>query len=233
MSKAICFIAARGGSKGVPKKNIRKLGKKPLIAHSIEQSLESGIFSHVVVSTEDPEIAKISKKYGAEIPFMRPKNLATDNSSMDDVVKHGIKKLESNGYSFDVLVSRDCTAPFIPISANNNSIKLLKEKKCDLVISSYQTHLNPYFNMMEFDKNGFLKFSKKKGKRITSRQKAPIVYQLSGLYTLNVDSFKKHKKIFMPKILPYEIPYESGIMIDTEYEFQIANEIMKNHIKIH
>ena len=110
MSKAICFIAARGGSKGVPKKNIRKLGKKPLIAHSIEQSLESGIFSHVVVSTEDPEIAKISKKYGAEIPFMRPKNLATDNSSMDDVVKHGIKKLESNGYSFDVLVSRDCTA---------------------------------------------------------------------------------------------------------------------------
>jgi len=232
MTNSICFIAARGGSKGVPKKNIRKLGNKPLIAHSIKQSIDSDIFSEVIVSTEDPEIAKIAKKYGAKVPFLRPKNLATDNSSMDDVVNHGIKKLESLGYSFDILISRDCTAPFIPVSANKNSIKLLKQKQCDLVIAAYPTHLNPYFNMMEFNKTGFLKFSKNKGDRIVSRQKAPIVYQLSGLYAINVTSFKKYNKIFMPKILPYEISLESGLMIDTEYEFQIAEEIMKNHIQM-
>ena len=72
--KPICLIAARGGSKGVPRKNLRLLGNKPLIAHTIEKSLDSKLFDHVIVSTEDPEIAKISKQYGAEVPFMRPKN---------------------------------------------------------------------------------------------------------------------------------------------------------------
>lgn len=230
--KSICFIAARGGSKGVPKKNIRKLGTKPLIAYSIEQALDSGVFSDVFVSTDDPEIAKISKKYGAKIPFMRPKKLAKSSTGMDEVLIHDVEKLEKLGYSFDVLVNRDCTAPFIPTSAIRNSINLLKKKKCDLVIAAYPAHLNPYFNMMELDKNGYLKFSKRKGKRIVTRQLAPVVYQLSGLYTINISSFKKYKKIFMPKILPYVIPPETGLMIDTKYEFQIAQAIMKNHIQL-
>ena len=111
--KPICLIAARGGSKGVPKKNIRKLAGKPLIAHTIEKALDSNIFSSVIVSTENNEIAKISKKYGAEVPFIRPKKLATDSASTDDVIIHAIKKLYSIGYKFEIMVSRDCTVPFI------------------------------------------------------------------------------------------------------------------------
>ena len=84
--KPICFIGARGGSKGVPKKNLRKLGGKPLIAHTITKALKSGIFSHVIVSTENKELASISRKYGAEVPFYRPRKLATDTATMEDVL---------------------------------------------------------------------------------------------------------------------------------------------------
>ena len=88
MAKPICLIAARGGSKGIPKKNIRKIFGKPLIAHTIINSLKSDLFSHVVVSTDSNEIAKISKNYGAEVPSLRPKKLAKSNSKMDNVVEN-------------------------------------------------------------------------------------------------------------------------------------------------
>ena len=90
--KPICLICARGGSKGVRNKNTRIIHKKPLIAHTIEKAVNSNIFSHVVVSTEDEKIAKISKKYGAEIPFIRPKSLALDTTPIGDVFIHAIKK---------------------------------------------------------------------------------------------------------------------------------------------
>src|SRR5438093_1398657 len=111
--KPICFIGARGGSKSVPRKNIRMLAGKPLIAYAIESALHSDIFSAIVVSTEDKEIAYIAKKYGAEVPFLRPKSLANDNATMGDVLLHGVRKLHSLGYDFDIFVNRDCTVPFI------------------------------------------------------------------------------------------------------------------------
>ena len=113
--KPVCLIPARGGSKGIPKKNIRLLADKPLIAHTIESCIKSKLFSHIVVSTDDAEIARISKKYGANVPFIRPREFATDNASMDGVVLHAINKLWSLGYEFDIIVLRDCTVPFIQI----------------------------------------------------------------------------------------------------------------------
>jgi CMP-N,N'-diacetyllegionaminic acid synthase len=230
-AKPICLIAARGGSKGVPNKNIRLLGKKPLIAHTIQTAINSQIFSHVIVSTEDQKIAKISKKYGAEVPFLRPKKLATDKATMDAVIEHTIKKLFSLGYNFEIIVSRDCTVPFIHNNDVKKSINILKKNKADLVCGVYRQHHNPYFNMMELDSKGYLKFSKKLKKRITSRQESPIVYQVNGLFTINVNQFLKYNKVYMPKVLPVEISPESGFMIDTEFEFEIANAIVKNHIK--
>ena len=97
--KPVCLIAARRGSKGVPIKNIKMIGGKPLIAHTIKSSLDSKIFGHVIVSTEDNEIAKIAKKYGAEVPFLRPKKLATENAPMAKVIDHAINKLFSLGYN--------------------------------------------------------------------------------------------------------------------------------------
>ena len=95
--KSICFIGAREGSKGVPKKNIRLLGGKPLISYAIESALNSNIFQDVIVSTDSEEIAKIAKKYGAEVPFIRPKKLATDKAGMYEVILHGINNLKSLG----------------------------------------------------------------------------------------------------------------------------------------
>ena len=226
--KPICFIGARGGSKGVPKKNVRSIGGKPLIAHTIEAAINSNIFQSTIVSTEDNEIAIIARKYGAEVPFIRPRKLATDSASMNDVLVHDIKKLYSLGYQFDILVNRDCTVPFIRNVDLANSITLLKEKKPDAVFAVYEQHHNPYFNIMELDSKGFLQFSKKLKKKIWNRQDAPKVYQLNGFHTLLVDKFLRYGTIRKLKALPYEIPIETGWMIDTEFEFKIAELMFEN-----
>jgi CMP-N-acetylneuraminic acid synthetase len=228
--KSICFIGARGGSKGVPRKNIRLLNNKPLIAYTIETALESGIFNHVVVSTEDPEIAKISKKYGAEVPFKRPKNLALDSTGFADVMLHGIKQLRKLDYEFDILVNRDCTVPFIRISDMKKAINLMKNKKPHAVYGVYRQHFNPYFNMMEKDSNGFLKLCKKLKNRPKSRQEAPVVYQLNGLFVFDVDTFLKYKTPLLPKSIPFEIPPECGHMIDTEIEFRLAEMMLQQKL---
>ena len=228
--KPICFIGARGGSKGVPGKNIRKFGDKPLIAHTIRSSLESGIFSHVVVSTEDVKIARIAKKYGAEVPFSRPRELATDSAGMVDVMMHGIDKLHELGYKFDIFVNRDCTVPFIKSVDVKGAITLLNRKKCDAVYGVYRQHFNPYFNMMETGSDGFLRLCKRMKERPKSRQEAPVVYQLNGLFVYNVNKFLKYKTAILPKSLPYEIQPECGLMIDTELEFKVAEMMLKQKL---
>ena len=225
--KPICLICARGGSKGIVNKNIRIISKKPLIAHTITSAINSKLFSYVVVSTEDKKIAQISKKYGAEVPFLRPKNLALDTTPVGDVFIHAIKKLYSLGYEFEIFVNRDCTVPFIKNSDIKKTVELLRKKKCDAVYGVYRQHLNPYFNMMEKDKLGYLRLSKKLKKRPESRQKAPIVFQLNGLFTFDAKKFLKYGDPIMPKSLPYEISPESGLMIDTEMEFKMAEILFK------
>ena len=230
MTKPICFIAARGGSKGVTRKNIRLLAGKPLIAYAIESSIKSKIFNHVVVSTEDKEIARISQKFGAEVPFSRPKKLAADSTGMTEVLLHGLKKLHALGYDFDTFVNRDCTVPFLRNKDVAGSIRLLKRKNCNAVFGVYRQHLNPYFNIMELGSNGFLKLVKNKGKRSVSRQTAPIVYQLNGLFAYNTEKFFKYRNDLLLNALPYEIPIETGFMIDTEFEFKLAEFIIQKKI---
>ena len=230
--KPICVIAARGGSKGVPNKNIRKLGDIPLIAHSIKTAISSNLFSSVIVSTENSKIAKISKQYGADVPFLRPKKLATDNASMTDVLLHTITELRKLNYNFDTIVNRDCTVPFIDKKDIQGAISKYYSKSCNLVCGVYKQHHNPYFNMMEITKGEYMDFSKKLKKQITGRQNSPIVYQLNGLFVLNVENFLKTKKFYSTKIIPHEISVEHGFMIDTEFEFQIADMVAKKRIKL-
>ena len=230
--KPICVIAARGGSKGVPNKNIRKLGDIPLIAHSIKTAISSNLFSSVIVSTENSKIAKISKQYGADVPFLRPKKLATDNASMTDVLLHTITELRKLNYNFDTIVNRDCTVPFIDKKDIQGAIRKYYSKSCNLVCGVYKQHHNPYFNMMEITKGKYMDFSKKLKNQITGRQNSPIVYQLNGLFVLNVENFLKTKKFYSTKIIPYEISVEHGFMIYTEFEFQIAEMVTKKRIKL-
>ena len=140
--KPICIIPARGGSKGVPGKNIRKISGIPLIGYVIKDVIDSKIFSHVIVSTENIKIANIAKKYGAEVPFIRPEYLATDEAAMDDVLVHAVKTLYEKKFSFDTFVWRDATTPFIRNIDIKNSIKLLKKSNCLAVCGVYEQHLN-------------------------------------------------------------------------------------------
>jgi len=231
MIKPICLICARGGSKGVPNKNIKILGKKPLIAHTIEKAINSKIFSHVIVSTEDKKIIKIAKKYGAEIPFVRPKRLSGNLTPIGDVLLHAIKKLYSLGYEFDIFVNLDCTVPFLTKKDISNSVKLLIQKSSDAVYGVYDQHLNPYFNMMEINSKGFLTISKKLATRPRSRQESPKVYQLNGLFAYNAKKFLKTGNPIMKNAIPYLIPFETGLMIDTETEFKIAKLMFAHFFK--
>jgi len=228
MRKPICIIPARAGSKGVPHKNIRQIAGKPLISYTIKSALESKIFSHVIVSTEDKKTATIAKKYGAEVPFMRPKYLAGDNIPLEPVLLHAIKKLNSLGIYFEIFVLRDCTAPFIDANDMKGAIELFKKSDSYSICVSVKAHPNPYFQMWELDKKGFLKISKTRKKTITRRQDAPTVYILDGMFVFWTKKFLKIRKTLTSKMLPYEISKEHGHMIDFEFDFKVAKLLLES-----
>jgi len=147
---------------------------------------------------------------------------------MDEVILDAIPRLFSNYSKFNTLINLDCTVPFLTKKDLIELVNLLERTNCDTTCIVYRQHHNPYFNMVEPDSKGFLKISKKKIKRISTRQEVPIVYQLIGVFAINVTRFLNLKKIYMPKTLPYEIPSERGLMIDTEFEFKIAQFISSN-----
>ena len=226
--KPICIIPARAGSKSVPNKNIRLIAGKPLIYYTIKSALESKLFSHVIVSTEDKKTASIAKKYGAEVPFMRPRNLATDKTPQDQVLLHAVKKLNSLGIDFEIFVYRDCTVPFIDSSDMNGAIELLKKSDCYSTCASIKAHPNPYFGMWEPNKEGFLKISKTTDKVISRRQDAPIVYIIDGLFVFWTKKFLKTRKCLTSKMLPYEISREHSHMIDFPFDFKVAESLINS-----
>ena len=230
MLKPICIIPARGGSKGIKRKNIRILGKKPLISYSIKTALESNLFQDVIISTEDTEIAKIAEKYNGKIPFMRPSKLAKDVTTTEAVLLHAIKKLRDLEYDFDTIMLRDCTVPFIDKQDMKKALEIFYKNKCDAVFASIKAHPNPYFGMMEIKKNGYLIPSKIPKSNVTRRQDAPTVYNVDGMFIINVKHFLKTKKISSGQIIPFEITKEHGHMIDFEFDFKIA-ELLVNSKK--
>jgi CMP-N,N'-diacetyllegionaminic acid synthase len=224
--KSLCFIAAQGKTNGVKSTNVKQLAGKPLISYTIESAINSDLFNHVIVSTENDEIAQISEEFGAELPFKRPKNLASFKTGMDDVLSHGINELNSLGYEFDTFVNRDCTVPFIRNKDIGKSIKFLKRSNSDAVFGTYKPNLNPYFNMMELKKDGFLQFSKKKGQRPKRHQIAPPVFQVNGLFVYDARKFLKSGKLIPKKTLPFAIPPWTAIKLDTDFEFNIAESMI-------
>lgn len=227
--KILCVIPARGGSKGIEKKNIRKINNKPLIAYTIESTLSSKLFDDVIVSTDDKEIAKISESYGAKVPFIRPSELAQDDATSDQAVLHAVLEMQKLGSEYDVVVLRDCTVPFIDIIDMKNMLDLFRESDCNAVFGAIRAHPNPYFGMMECNDDGFLVPSKTLEKETTRRQDAPIVYDVDGIFILDNKNFLKTKKVFSGKILPYEISKEHGHMIDFEFDFRVAELLLKNN----
>ncbi len=226
-NRVVCIIPARGGSKGLKGKNIKDLLGKPLIAYSIEHAKESKYIDRVIVSTEDSVIAEISKKYGAEVPFIRPKELATDDSSAMDVLLHAIDWIESREKDlFDIIVLLHVTAPLRSVKDIDNCIELLVDKKADNVFSVAEANRNPYFNMVEVCQDGMVKLVK--NGNFATRQSAPEVYDMNAsIYVWWKDTLKEKKSTLCEKSQIYIMPKERSVDIDDETDFKVAEMFLK------
>lgn len=174
-------ICARGGSKGVRNKNIRPLLGKPLIAYTIEQASRWGRASDIVVSTDSEEIARVAGDYGAKVPFMRPKELATDESPKLPSIRHALISCEAIFQkSYSVVVDLDPTAPIRKMSDFENCYMQFVEKKPSTLFSVVRAHKNPYFNMVELDSLGHVRLCKNLPDGVNRRQDAPIVYDMNS-----------------------------------------------------
>lgn len=218
----LAVIPARGGSKGVPKKNIRLLNEKPLIAYTIEEAIKSKYLDKVVISTDSKEIADICKKYGGEIPYLRPKELARDDSPTVDCVLHMIEWLKNNEfYEPDYICLLQCTSPLRTFQDIDGTIEKIIDSNMDGAISVCEAEVNPYWTNV-FDGNS-LRYFIEEGKQIRQRQKLPKIYRYNGaVYVIKTDIFIKEMTFEPKKITGYIMSNENSIDIDTEVDFKIA-----------
>ncbi len=213
--KIHALIPARSGSKGIPKKNIVNLGGKPLIYWTIKASIESRYIERTFVSTDSNEIADISKKYGAEIPYIRPQDLSQDKTPTKDVIFYHLQYFRP-----DVLVLLQPTSPLRDKDHIDRAVELFLEKKPEAVISVKEASEKPFW-MMEIDKDGFLKHLFKE--RFTRRQDMPSVYIPNGaIYIYDVKTLLKNKDLFPERTIPFIMDRISSIDIDDHTDLRIA-----------
>lgn len=223
--KTFAFVFARGGSKGVPGKNIKEMCGKPLIAYSIELAQEIDEIEKIFVSTEDDNIANVSKKYGADI-IPRPQNLAQDDSPEWLAWQHAIKWLEEKGESFDTFVSLPTTSPLRNTADVNACLKRL-DHETDAVITMTKATRSPWFNMVQQDGDGYLKILLESDNTYIRRQDTPATYDMTTVaYVTRPEFIKSALGIFDGQVRGVEIPAERAIDIDTELDFQIAEFLM-------
>jgi N-acylneuraminate cytidylyltransferase len=222
--KYIILICARGGSKGLPGKNIKPLNGIPLIGWSINIAKQIKRSSRIVVSTDSEEIAKIALKYGADVPFMRPKNLAQDDSSEWLVWRDAIRYMENDmNENIDAIIVLPVTAPLRSIDDINACIDLFEEEKVDSVITVSEANRSPYFNMTVNNDSGYASLVISPESRIVRRQDAPEVFDMTTVaYVVGVDFVKEFNGIFEGRVKSITIPSERAIDIDTILDFEIA-----------
>jgi len=229
----VCVISARGGSTGLPNKNIKKFCGKPLIYWSIKQATKVKVINNVFVSTDSSLIKKYSREAGALTPFERSKTLSKKLSPKFDVWKDAIKKIEKiTKKKIDIFLDLDCTNPIRSIKDIKNSILILKKNfsNCDAVVSVSKSRKNPYFNMMEKDKKGFFKLSKKLKKWPVARQLAPKVYdQVASIYCMKRDFILNKKSIYDGKLIGLELDYLKSFDIDSKIDFEIVEFLFKKY----
>lgn len=235
MSKNItCIIGARGGSKGVANKNIRPLLGKPLIAWSIEQALACPEIKRVVISTDSEDIAAIARQYGAEVPFMRPPELANDTAGKWEVWQHALAACDAH-YTDDpieLFVDLDCTSPLRDVADISQAIAQFQNSKVDAVFSVCEARKNPYFNMVEMQ-DGALCVSKQLPKPIVRRQDAPVVYEhVASIYVLDPNYLRTGTGLLSGRTHGYDIGSYKSLDVDSEFEFELIAYLMQNKQKI-
>lgn len=216
MKEILAVIPARGGSKGIPRKNIKLLAGKPLIAHTIEAAKNS-ICSRVVVSTDDKEIGEIALKYGAEVVW-RPKEISGDLSSSEQALLHVLEKKKKKNYSPDLLVFLQCTAPLTTSEDINKTIEVLQDENADSAFAAVDFH---YF-LWKKNKEGVIGINHDKMKRLMRQEKEPQYKEAGAVYVMDTKGFLKHKHRFFGKTVMYKMPLERNLEIDEPVDFKIA-----------
>lgn len=226
--KATAFIFARGGSKGLPGKNVRLFGGIPLIAWSIGQAKAVDRINRVIVSTDSTEIAETALKFGAEVPFIRPEELARDDSPEWLAWRHAIKYLQENdGKLPDIMVSVPATAPLrLPIDIEN-CLNEYEKGGADMIITVTDAHRSPYFNMVKKNDDGTVGLLIPPESTITRRQDAPMVYDMATVaYVANPKFVMNNNATFEGRVRAVHVPADRAIDIDTLLDFQIAEYLL-------
>lgn len=228
--KILGTICARGGSKGVKNKNIKELAGKPLISHTIEYFKKWGKADRIVCSTDSEKIAEIAKQYGADIPVMRPAELAADDTFKLYVLQHIVKFCERQDKTkYDIIVDLDPTAPLRKRIFLHAAFKKFIESDANNLYSVNIARKNPYFNMVEIDEKGYAHLCKKSN--VVRRQDAKPVYELNAsIYIYNRDFLLKTNTLHSEKTIIYEMSEIASLDIDSELDFQFVEFLLKNGV---
>ena len=223
----VAFIFARGGSKGVPRKNIRLLDGKPLIAYSIEVARRCPSVSRVIVSTDDAEIAHVARECGAEVPFMRPAELARDDSPEWLAWRHAIAEVLRDG-PLDVFLSVPTTSPLRAVEDVEACVRVLLEGAADVVVTVRPAERNPYFNMVTLDNHGCASLVIKPDADVQNRQAAPRMFDLTTVaYAARPEFVMKARTLFEGRVKTVLVPAERALDIDTLLDFEMAEFLMQ------
>lgn len=221
------LIPARGGSKGLPGKNIRPLSGKPLIAWTIEQALTSNNIDRVIVSTDSRDIADVARVHGVDTPFLRPDELATDKAEMIDVILHVLESLKEDGFSYDSVMLLQPTSPLRTALDIDSVIELLNKKGAKAVVSVCEAEHHPYWSNT-LPPDGCMKDFLARDAR-KNRQELPIVYRLNGaIFFAHTDYLKAHGEFIGDETYAYIMPRERSVDIDSELDFRFAELLMKH-----
>lgn len=224
--KTLYVIPARGGSKGIPHKNIKPLGGIPLIGYAIREARKLADDADICVTTDDPEIAAVAESMGLKVPFLRPAELAGDKSGTYEVLLHALDYYQNQGIDYDTLVLLQPTSPFRTADDITNAIALYSPD-IDMVVTVKEAASNPYYNCYETDDEGFLHISKGEG-TYTRRQDAPKVWEYNGaVYVINVASLRKMPLGKFTRRRMSIMPAERSVDLDTPIDWLIAEKLLE------
>lgn len=235
----LCVIAARGGSEGVPGKNIRPLLGKPVIAWAVETALSVPEIGRVVVSTDSEAIAVAAAAAGAEVPFTRPAELAQRDTGKFQVWQHALAACERHyDERYDLYIDIDCTNPLIEGRDVAAAIRQFRDARSrgdhvDAVLTVAPARRNPYFNLVESDASGALRMSKSQGGTPLSRQQAPPVYEhVAGVYVLDPEYLRTANHLLEGHAVGFQVPNEKAFDIDGELDFLLIEYLLRRRQRL-
>jgi len=221
MGKVIAFIFVRGGSKGLPGKNLLPLGGVSLLGRAVSLAKQCDLIDRVIISTDSPELAEEGKCYGAEIPFMRPAELASDECAEWKAWQHAVNEVELSPE--DVFLSLPATAPLRNEVDIQQVIECIRDTDADVVLTGRKAERSPYFNMVVRDENGEISLAAETETTVQRRQDAPPVYDLTTVaYAVRPQYILSASGLFEGKVRMVEIPKERAVDIDDQIDYRFA-----------